>query len=88
MGKLKQKKVADELLTRWRSVGPALRSSILDVMISRDDWVADLLDHIEHKQINVHEIDIGRRQQLASLKNLRWPKGRSNFSPRRSTKIG
>jgi putative membrane-bound dehydrogenase-like protein len=69
LGKLKQKKVADELLTRWRSVGPAVRSSILDVMISRDDWVADLLDHIEHKQINVHEIDIGRRQQLASLKN-------------------
>jgi putative membrane-bound dehydrogenase-like protein len=69
LGKLRQKKVADELLARWRSVGPALRSSILDVMISRDDWVADLLDHIEHKQINVHEIDIGRRQQLASLKN-------------------
>jgi putative heme-binding domain-containing protein len=69
LGKLKQKKVADELLSRWRSVGPALRSSILDVMISRDDWVADLLDHIEHKRINVHEIDIGRRQQLASLKN-------------------
>jgi len=69
LGKLKQRKVADELLTRWRSVGPALRSSILDVMISRDDWVTALLDHIEHKQINVHEIDIGRRQQLASLKN-------------------
>ncbi len=69
LGKLKEGKVAVELLTRWRSVGPALRSSILDVMISRDDWVAVLLDHIEHKQINVHEIDIGRRQQLASLKN-------------------
>ncbi len=47
LGKLRQRKVADELLTRWRSVGPALRSSILDVMISRDDWVTALLDHIE-----------------------------------------
>jgi putative membrane-bound dehydrogenase-like protein len=69
LGKLRQHTVADVLLTRWRSVGPALRSSILDVLISRDEWTADLLDHVEKKQINVHEIDIGRRQQLASLKN-------------------
>ena len=53
LGKLRQPKVADVLLARWRSVGPALRSSILDVLISRDDWTADLLDHIEKKQINV-----------------------------------
>jgi putative membrane-bound dehydrogenase-like protein len=69
LGKLRQRKVADVLLTQWKSVGPALRSSILDVLISRDEWTTDLLDHVEKKQINVHEIDIGRRQQLASLKN-------------------
>ena len=69
LGKLRQPKVADVLLAQWRSVGPALRSSILDVLISRDDWTTALLDHVEKKQINVHEIDIGRRQQLASLKN-------------------
>jgi putative membrane-bound dehydrogenase-like protein len=69
IAKLHQPKVADVLLSQWRSVGPAVRSSILDVLISRDEWTADLLDHVEKKQINVHEIDIGRRQQLASLKN-------------------
>jgi putative membrane-bound dehydrogenase-like protein len=69
LGKLRQPKVADVLLAQWRSVGPAVRSSILDVLISRDDWTTALLDHVEKKQINVHEIDIGRRQQLASLKN-------------------
>ncbi len=33
LGKLPQPQVANTLLARWRGVGPALRSSILDVLI-------------------------------------------------------
>jgi putative membrane-bound dehydrogenase-like protein len=69
LARLKRPDVADVLLSRWRSVGPAVRSGILDALISRDEWTATLLDHIEKKDIRAGEIDVGRSQRLSSLKN-------------------
>jgi len=69
LARLQQPRVADVLLSRWRSVGPAVRSSILDALVSRDEWTGALLDRIEKKEIRAGEIDVGRSQRLSSLKN-------------------
>jgi putative heme-binding domain-containing protein len=69
LGKLRQPQVAGTLLARWRGVSPPLRSSILDVLLIRDEWVAALLDRIEKKEIRSGEIDVPRSQRLMALKN-------------------
>ena len=69
LGKLRQPQVADALLSRWRGVSPALRSSILDVLLIRDEWTAALLNRIEKKEIRAGEIDVPRSQRLMALKN-------------------
>jgi putative heme-binding domain-containing protein len=69
LSKLPNPKVAGTLLGRWRGVSPALRSSILDVLLIRDEWVASLLDRIEKKEIRAGEIDVPRSQRLMALKN-------------------
>ncbi|HXY35634.1 MAG TPA: PVC-type heme-binding CxxCH protein, partial [Planctomycetaceae bacterium] len=69
LSKLRQPQVADTLLARWRGVSPPLRSSILDVLLIRDEWVAALLDRVEKKEIRSGEIDVPRSQRLMALKN-------------------
>jgi putative membrane-bound dehydrogenase-like protein len=69
LSKLRQPHVADTVLARWRGVSPPLRSSILDVLLIRDEWVAALLDRIEKKEIRSGEIDVPRSQRLMALKN-------------------
>jgi putative membrane-bound dehydrogenase-like protein len=69
LGKLPQPQVANTLLGRWRGVSPALRSSILDVLLVRDEWTSALLDRIEKKEIRGGEVDVPRSQRLMALKN-------------------
>jgi putative membrane-bound dehydrogenase-like protein len=69
LGKLRAPQIADTLLARWRGVSPALRSSILDVLLIRDAWTTALLDRIEKKEIRAGEIDVPRSQRLMALKN-------------------
>jgi putative membrane-bound dehydrogenase-like protein len=69
LGKVKQPHVADTLMARWRGVSPALRSSILDLLLIRDEWANALLDRVEKKEIRAGEIDVPRSQRLMASKN-------------------
>ncbi len=53
------------LLEGWKSHGPALRSEILDALLSRDAWAGVLLDAVEKNQVPAGDIDATRRQRLA-----------------------
>ena len=68
LGKLDDPVIPNILLENWRSVGPGLRSSILDALMSRDDWITILLDRIESKEIGLAEIDATRSQQLTAYR--------------------
>jgi putative membrane-bound dehydrogenase-like protein len=69
LSKLRQPQVADMLFARWRGVSPALRSSILDLLLVRDQWTSALLDRVEKKDIRSGEIDVPRSQRLMASKN-------------------
>jgi putative heme-binding domain-containing protein len=48
----------------WRSHTPALRQQILDVLLSRSEWAASLLDAIERGDMAAGQLDARRRSQL------------------------
>jgi putative heme-binding domain-containing protein len=55
---------AQQLLTGWKSHSPALRSQILDVLLSRPSWTELLLAAISRGDVLAGHIDPRRRQQL------------------------
>jgi putative heme-binding domain-containing protein len=59
-----QPEVAEMLLEGWRALTPALRARVLDVLLTRREWVAALLAAIKGQAIIASEIDATRRQTL------------------------
>ena len=56
--------VVDDLLEHWSAHSPSLRSEILDVIFSRNEWIKGFLQKVEEGQIPTAHIDASRRQQL------------------------
>ena len=60
--------IVQQLVRRWQSFTPAIRSRLLDAFTATD-WVGPLLTAIEGGQIPSNQIDALRRQQLLSHAN-------------------
>jgi putative heme-binding domain-containing protein len=56
-----------ELLKQWSAQGPEARSAILDALLTRENWIMDLLAKIVHKQIPALDVDARHRDRM--LKN-------------------
>ena len=57
------------LLHGWATYSPALRTQIIDALLSRDAWGAAVLDSIERREMKPTEIDPARRQRLLHHKD-------------------
>ncbi|MCH2211741.1 MAG: c-type cytochrome [Fuerstiella sp.] len=64
LGELQDEQIPALLLSEWKSMGPELRSQVLDVLFSRTLWSAAILDAMEQEQFAVGEINATRRGQL------------------------
>ncbi len=71
LGRLRQATVPALLLQGWAGYGPARRGQVLDVLLSREEWVAPLLDAVEKKQVPAAEVDAARRQRLLQNRDRR-----------------
>ncbi len=60
-----QPAVADHLLSVWRSLTPALRARVLDVLLSRKQWVGPLLGAVEGHTVLTSEIDAAHQARLS-----------------------
>jgi putative membrane-bound dehydrogenase-like protein len=60
---------ASALLSGWRTFTPALRTQVLDALLSRPSSTAKLLDELEAKAIAPSDIDAARRQRLTAHAN-------------------
>ena len=60
---------ATALLSGWRTFTPALRTQVLDALLSRPNWTGTLLDQLEAKSIAPSDIDATRRQRLTAHAN-------------------
>lgn len=64
LSRLRDPKVPDLLLARWKGHSPSLRNTILDALLGRAEWTADLIAAIEDTCVPAAEIDPSHRQRL------------------------
>ncbi len=64
LGQLRHDRVPRLLLENWRGFGPARRSQVLDILISRDSWAIELLAAVAEEKVAATDFDAGRRQRL------------------------
>jgi putative membrane-bound dehydrogenase-like protein len=57
------------LLAEWNMRTPLSRQAGLDVLLSRPKWTAELLDAVEHGDVNRNEIPLVSRQRLLKEPN-------------------
>ena len=69
LARIDDPRVPTALLAGWKSHGPALRSEILDVLLSRDASADALLTAIEKDQVPAGDVDAARRQRFARSDN-------------------
>ncbi len=69
LARIDDARVPEVLLAGWRGHGPSLRGQILDVLLSRKAWVAELLARLESGQVLPADIDAARRQSLLRINN-------------------
>ena len=69
LSKLRDPRIPQLLMTDWASHTPTLRALILDSLLSRDEWTAELLAALEQAKLPPAQIDARRRQQLLSAKS-------------------
>jgi hypothetical protein len=75
LGRIPADRVAEVAIGGWKRFSPALRSQVLDLLMSRKPWRQKLLACIEKREIPAAQIDAARRQRLladkdASLRGL------------------
>jgi putative membrane-bound dehydrogenase-like protein len=64
MAERSQPSVADHLLSAWHGLTPALRARVLDVLLTRKQWVGPLLAAIEAHTVQTNEIDAAHQARL------------------------
>jgi cytochrome c553 len=70
LGELGRADVPKLLLPQWKMFGPALRSQVLDVLLSRSMWAGEILEAIAKKRIAPTEIDAARCERLIQNRDL------------------
>lgn len=68
LGRLNSPAVAELLLENWRGFGAARRSQVLDVLLSREEWLKQLLTAVEARDLATTDFDAARRQRLLDHK--------------------
>src|SRR6516225_5413424 len=64
LGKLQHDKVAQVLLSRWNQLSPASRAQALDILMSRESFLSELLTAVADDTVARSEFDAARRQRL------------------------
>lgn len=65
LGRFDERAAARTLLSDWATRTPDLRAQILDALLGREEWTAELLDAVQHGAVLPAHVDARRRQQLA-----------------------
>ncbi|MDB6124344.1 MAG: putative rane-bound dehydrogenase [Pedosphaera sp.] len=62
-------KVPGLLLADWKQLSPALRAPILEILLSREEFIKDLLNAVQAGSIQPNEISAANRQRLVKHSN-------------------
>lgn len=64
LGQGRGNRVAEILVSAWKSSGPGIRARMLDLLLSRQEWIQVLLAAIENGKISAGEIGTPQQQKL------------------------
>jgi len=64
LGRFNRPTVPERLLAGWDAFGPAMRTAVLDALMTRAAWTQVLLDRAERDPAVLGRIDAGRREAL------------------------
>ncbi len=70
LARLADGRVAGLFLADWPRHPPSLRTAMLSVLLSRDDWTTALLDAVEKGIVSPGDVPAQSKQSLAQNKNL------------------
>ncbi len=69
IGRLAVPRLPERLLAGWKSYAPAIRSSIIDILLSRRGWTLSLLAAIEAARVSPGEITLAQRNMLLASRD-------------------
>ncbi|HEV8292416.1 MAG TPA: c-type cytochrome, partial [Tepidisphaeraceae bacterium] len=69
MGRTNEKMMSELLVSAWAKASPAVRSQMLDVLMSRPMWAMGLMGAVEEGKIAANEIDANHRDKLTRNEN-------------------
>lgn len=69
LAKVGDKKIPGVLLDRWAAASPQTREQILDVILSRSNWIDTLLTRMQSDTQLVQALGVSRREQLLRNRN-------------------
>lgn len=64
LGTLADPQVGQRLIDSWQSISPSLRTEIMSVLNTREEWLTLLLDAVEQGTVSRTDVDAGMRQSL------------------------
>jgi putative membrane-bound dehydrogenase-like protein len=64
LGRLRQPRVAERLLSGWRSYGPTLRVAVIDTILTRPEWTEQFLKAVEDGTISSGQVGVDHRRRL------------------------
>jgi len=64
LARFSEREVADLMLTEWNSLSPRIRSAAGDLLFSRPNWTAAMLDAVAAGQLSVNDLDPTRFRLL------------------------
>ena len=69
LAKMGSDEIGQQVLRGWQSYTPSLRQQVINMLLSRETWTAELLTAIENGMVLPTQIDAHRRQQLQRSKS-------------------
>ncbi len=69
LGRQSVPELSERLLSGWKSYSPAIRSSIIDILLSRRAWTLSLLAAIEAARVSRGEISSAQRNRLLASRD-------------------
>lgn len=69
LAKLGDEATPSLVLARWSQAGPRLRGQLLDLLLARTSWTAELLNTVESGAVKAAHFDAARRQRLLTYKD-------------------
>ncbi|HSU57080.1 MAG TPA: neutral/alkaline non-lysosomal ceramidase N-terminal domain-containing protein [Candidatus Dormibacteraeota bacterium] len=68
--RIRRPEVSAALLDKWSTKPPSLRQASLEVLLSRDEWIANLLSALESGTVAANEIAPAERQRLLKHRDV------------------